>query len=246
MPPFVIICFCFFYILVQLEENGELFMHDKTIQHNNSLSIVQVPDFCPHCGKVMELEQVDVKYDSTSDHYLLCARCSVDSCRKFFCLEYSSREDKYGQNFLHELIPYSYNGFQESNISERIIDLSPIFAETFSQANIAEGKNLNQVAGIGFRKAFEFLVKDFASYKNPDRIEEIRKNNVNNVINMFYKEMPKLAELLHITRKIGNDETHYYREYDNVDVKDLKKLITNFSLYIDMILNIEEYGKKTS
>lgn len=221
-------------------------MHDKTIHHDNRTSIVQVPDFCPHCGRVMELEQIDVKYDSTSQHYLLCARCSIDSCRKFFSLEYGSFKDKYGQLHLFELIPYSYNGFQEPDISKNIISLSPIFAETFLQANIAEGKSLNQVSGIGFRKAFEFLVKDFASYKNPEQIETIRKNSVNNVIDKFYKDMPKLKELLHITRKIGNDETHYYREYDDVDVKDLKKLITNFSLYIDMILNIEEYGKKTS
>lgn len=221
-------------------------MHKKTIDHDSRTSVIEVPDFCPHCGKVMELEQVVVKYDSISQHYLLCARCSVDSCKKFFSLEYSSFLDEYRFRHLNKLIPYSYNGFQEPDISKRIIDLSPIFAETFLQANIAEGKSLNQVSGIGFRKAFEFLVKDFASYKNPDRIEDIRKNNVNNVINMFYTDMPKLKELLHITRKIGNDETHYYREYDNVDIKDLKKLITNFSLYIDIILNIEEYGKKTS
>lgn len=221
-------------------------MHNKTIRHDNRTSIVQVPDFCPHCGRIMELEQIFVQYNSLSNNFLLAAKCTIDDCQKYFSLEYTVEMSAGGFPYLKELIPYSYNGFQEQDISKNIISLSPIFAETFLQANIAEGKSLNQVAGIGFRKAFEFLVKDFASYKNPERIEDIHKNNVNNVIDMFYKEMPKLAELLHITRKIGNDETHYYREYDDVDVKDLKKLITNFSLYIDMILNIEEYGKKTS
>lgn len=221
-------------------------MHNKTIQHDNKVSIIQVPDFCPHCGKIMELEQVYVKHNSLSNTFLLTAKCTIDDCKKFFALEYTTRIASTGYRHLDELIPYSYNGFQEPDISENIINLSPIFAETFLQASIAEGKTLNQVSGIGFRKAFEYLVKDFASHQNPDRIEDIRKNNVNNVIDMFYKEMPKLKELLHITRKIGNDETHYYREYNDIDVQDLKKLITNFSLYIDMILNIEEYGKKTT
>lgn len=221
-------------------------MHNKTIYHDNRTSIVEVPDFCPHCGRIMELEQTYVKYNSLTDTFLLTAKCTIDDCQKYFALEYTVRKSSVGYPFLSQLIPYSYNGFQEPDISENIISLSPVFAETFLQANIAEGKSLTQVSGIGFRKAFEFLVKDFASYKYPDQIEDIRKNNVNNVIDMFYKDMPKLKELLHITRKIGNDETHYYREYDDIDVKDLKKLITNFSLYIDMILNIEEYGKKTS
>lgn len=221
-------------------------MHNKTIYHDNRTSIVEVPDFCPHCGRIMELEQTYVKYNSLTNTFLLAAKCTIDDCQKYFALEYTESKSPAGYRSLSQLIPYSYNGFQEPDISENIISLSPVFAETFIQANIAEGKSLTQVSGIGFRKAFEFLVKDFASYKYPDQIEDIRKNNVNNVIDMFYKEMPKLKELLHITRKIGNDETHYYREYDNVDVKDLKKLITNFSLYIDMILNIEEYGKKTS
>ncbi|WP_061414068.1 DUF4145 domain-containing protein [Lactococcus sp. DD01] len=97
-----------------------------------------------------------------------------------------------------------------------------------------------------YRKAFEFLVKDFASYKNPDKDEDIKTNSLNNVIDMFYKEMPMIKELLHITRRIGNDETHYYREFTNIDIEDLKKSIYNFSLYINMILDIEELSQKTS
>ncbi|KXT61035.1 hypothetical protein LACDD01_01549 [Lactococcus sp. DD01] len=55
-----------------------------------------------------------------------------------------------------------------------------------------------------------------------------------------------IKELLHITRRIGNDETHYYREFTNIDIEDLKKSIYNFSLYINMILDIEELSQKTS
>lgn len=34
--------------------------------------------------------------------------------------------------------------------------------------------NLSQIVGIGIRKSLEFLVKDFAVYKNPSQSEEIK------------------------------------------------------------------------
>lgn len=86
----------------------------------------------------MELEQTYVKYNS-----LLTAKYTIDVCQKYFALEYTSRKNLSGYNILSELIPYPYNGFQEQDISENISILSPVFAETFLQANIAEAKSLN-------------------------------------------------------------------------------------------------------
>ncbi|WP_285015807.1 DUF4145 domain-containing protein [Lactococcus garvieae] len=223
-------------------------MHDKKVTVNNSTFTVQITDTCPHCGKLMEPEQIANYYDSVSKTAALTFRCSIGSCHKFFILEYETTKSPGGYlNSLPRLIEYDYNGFHTPNISDNIKNLSPIFSTTFIEATIAESKSLNNISGIAYRKAFEFLVKDFAAYQNPDRIEDIRKNSLNNVIDMFYKDdMPKIKELLHLTRKIGNDETHYYRQFDAIDITDLKKLIYNFSLYINMILDIEEFSKKTS
>lgn len=222
-------------------------MHNKTVQVNTRSFITEIPDTCPHCGKHMEAQQMSDIYDSISSTAALIFRCSIDDCHKFFILEYKVLKSAAGiLSQVSELINYDYNGFQEPNISKNIRTLSPIFADTFSEASIAESKRLANITGLAFRKSFEFLVKDFAAYQNPEKIEKIRKNSLNNVIDMFYKDMPKIQELLHITRRIGNDETHYYREFTEVDVKDLKKLIYNFSLYIDMILNIDEFSEKTN
>lgn len=222
-------------------------MHLKTIRAKNSNYTIEIPDTCPHCGKNMESEQIDAVYDRVARTVALIFRCSINDCHKYFILEYSVTRDSIGSiGSINELINYSYNGFQEPAISENIRNLSPIFSETFIEATIAETKELTNISGIAYRKAFEFLVKDFASHQNPEKVEEIRKNSLNNVIDMFYKEMPKIKELLHITRRIGNDETHYYREFTDIDIEDLKKLIYNFSLYINMILDIEEFSQKIS
>lgn len=223
-------------------------MHSKTIHHDSRTSIIQISDFCPHCGKIMEPEQIHVAYDPMTQTYLLVVRCTVDNCRKFFSLEYSSKRENSPYKYLHldQLLPYTYDGFSDDSISQNIKELSPEFSQTYSQALIAESKNLDNILGISLRKAFEFLVKDFALYQNPQDSENIKKQSLNNVIDQYYQVMPTLHSMAHIIRKIGNDETHYYRKYNDVDVNDLKMLIANFSLYINMVLDVENYTKKTS
>lgn len=222
-------------------------MHLKEIRANSSGYTIEIPDTCPHCGKNMEPEQVSDIYNKVSKAVALIFRCPINECHKYFILEYSVTKTSVGTiGSFEQLIEYSYNGFQEPAISKNIKNLSPVFSDTFIEASIAETKRLTNISGIAYRKAFEFLVKDFASYQNPAKDEAIKANSLNNVIDMFYKEMPMIKELLHITRRIGNDETHYYREFTDIDIKDLKKLIYNFSLYINMILDIEEFSQKTS
>lgn len=222
-------------------------MHLKTIQANSSKYTIEIPDTCPHCGKNMEPEQISDVYDRVAKTVALTFRCSINDCHKFFILEYQVNKSNVGSiASFGQLIQYSYNGFQEPAISKNIRNLSPVFSETFVEASIAEAKKLTNISGIAYRKAFEFLVKDFASYQNQEKLEEIRKNSLNNVIDMFYQDMPMIKDLLHITRRIGNDETHYYREFTDIDIEDLKKLIYNFSLYINMILDIKEFSQKTN
>lgn len=217
-------------------------MHNKKIMYNGNSSVISIADTCPHCGKNMEPHQVANLFDSPSGMALLTFRCTISECMKYFVLEYADSSQYNPGN----LVNYQYNGAVNVDISSNIRKLSPIFRDTFIEATIAEFKNLTNITGLAFRKSFEFLIKDFASYQNPEKVEKIRSNSLNNVIDMFYKDMPKIQELLHIIRRIGNDETHYYREFTDIDVKDLKKLIYNFSLYIDMILNIDEFSEKTS
>lgn len=215
-------------------------MHKKTIILNGSHKIISISDTCPHCGKNMEPYQVDNLYDASSNVALLTFRCTISECMKYFVLEYANSSE-YN---LGNLVNYQYNGTINVNIPPNIRLLSPIFSDTFTEASIAETKSLNNITGLAFRKSFEFLVKYFASYQNPDKTDKIRDESLNNVIDMFYKDMPKIKELLHIIRRVGNGETHYYREFTDIDVRDLKKLIHSFSLYIDMILNIDEFSEK--
>lgn len=43
-----------------------------------------------------------------------------------------------------------------------IQEISPSFVKIYNQALAAEELNLSEIAGMGYRKSLEFLIKDFA------------------------------------------------------------------------------------
>lgn len=109
-------------------------------------------------------------------------------------------------------------------VSPEIASLSPSFASIYRQALATEALNLTQMTGLGLRKAIEFLVKDYAISKFPQDQEVIQKKPLGLCINEYFKE-DYLRECARRATWLGNDETHYSREWKNHDVEDLKKLI---------------------
>lgn len=51
--------------------------------------------------------------------------------------------------------------------SDKIINLSATFVQTYEQAQCAEANGLNQICGIGYRKALEYLVRIIYVIKHP-------------------------------------------------------------------------------
>ena len=50
-----------------------------------------------------------------------------------------------------------------------ISELSENFVEIYGQSQVAENQGLNKICGVGYRKALEFLIKDFAKRKFPNQ-----------------------------------------------------------------------------
>jgi hypothetical protein len=62
---------------------------------------------------------------------------------------------------------------RKSEFPNNITEISPNFVDIYNQAIAAETHQLNQLVGIGLRKALEFLVKDFARTENSEKENEI-------------------------------------------------------------------------
>ena len=121
-----------------------------------------------------------------------------------------------------------------------IQDISPTFSEIFNQAEHAEAAELDQLVGIGLRKALEFLVKDFAVSENAGKEQEIRNSLLGSCIANFIDDA-NVKECAKRAAWLGNDETHYTRKWDTKDVSDLKLLVRLTVNWIENSLLTKKY-----
>ncbi len=158
----------------------------------------------------------------------------------FFAYYYRSGYQS-GGNTKKYIYDYSMKGTLQNRMFSDIINNTSLkFTEIYNQANEAESLNLDELAGMGYRKSIEFLIKDYCILKQPDKEEEIKAkllgkcidDHVNNGNN---KEIVKRAVW------IGNDETHYVRRWETKDINDLKKLIDISIHWIEMEKLSDDY-----
>lgn len=129
--------------------------------------------------------------------------------------------------------------FSAQTFEQGIVDLSPQFVKIYNQALEAESRHLDEIAGIGYRKALEFLVKDYCKHKYPDKSDEIERLSLSKCISDFI-DQPAISTLAIRTAWIGNDETHYVRKLEDRDVSDMKTFIRAIVHYIGMELTVED------
>jgi len=118
------------------------------------------------------------------------------------------------------------------------LKLSPRFCEIYNQALEAEENELDELSGPGYRKALEFLVKDFAISRNPESIENIKDIDLSRCINQFI-ENRRIKTLAEKCAWIGNDLTHYTRKHEDLTIDDLKILIGVAVSFIDSELQVD-------
>lgn len=194
---------------------------------------IDTPSKCPHCGRTMSPQHVgqstssDGASASEKGRFSVIFRCSFENCLKYFVIEYI--HDNYE---IATMVDYSYRPPIKVKLPENIEKVSPVFVEIYSQATVAEREVLDQIAGVGYRKAAEFLIKDYAISKNPSDEEHIKSIMLGKVIADYLNDFPKIQALAKSVAWIGNDETHYVRRHDDKDIRDLKKFILSAAQFI--------------
>lgn len=121
--------------------------------------------------------------------------------------------------------------------------ISQEFIKIYNQAQIAEQLKLDKISGMAYRKALEFLIKDFAIYKNPDDEHKIKgcKYRLSHCITDYYDKMPDVQNCAKRATWLGNDETHYTRKWKEKDITNLKELIKAILYGIKMDELVERY-----
>jgi hypothetical protein len=138
---------------------------------------------------------------------------------------------------LEKLLPTSS---EQSDFDDDTKKLSPAFIKIYDQAVAAEAHDHDEIAGPEYRKALEFLVKDYAILLNPNNKTEIRTKPLASVISEFFSG-DKLPLVSICAAWLGNDETHYERRWVGKDPEDLKQLIgatVHFMAYERLAANL--------
>ena len=125
-------------------------------------------------------------------------------------------------------------------LQEGIERISPSFVEIYRQATMAEQLNLNELNGIGYRKAIEFLVKDYLCAKHEEQADEIKGKPLGACINDYFEDS-RIQACAKRAVWLGNDETHYYRQWEDKGIDDLKTLIKLTLHWLSMELLTEKY-----
>lgn len=118
-----------------------------------------------------------------------------------------------------------------------------MFCAIYSQVETAKAAGLDQLVGIGLRKAVEFLIKDFAKAEHPAKAEEIESTMLGKCIDRYVSDQ----NILQCARRaawLGNDETHYVRKWTDKDVSDLNLLVRLTVNWIDNHLLTKRYIKE--
>ena len=114
------------------------------------------------------------------------------------------------------------NGLKKE-FSKEITELSPDFVAIYNDAYKAEQNGMDSIVGIGYRLAFEFLIKDFCAYLKPEEKERITKASLSQCVNDYLNF--DIKGLIERATWLGNDFAHCESKHPDMHLDDFKKLI---------------------
>ena len=204
-----------------------------------------VPDSCPVCKRACDVAPLGTavlfpEHAKESDKKLqILFRCPRQNCGSLFILEYAAEYDGRGGYFFD--LAAAYPRIQaDAEIAEGVAVISPNFVKVLNQSLAAEAHNLEQIVGIGLRKALEFLTKDYCVHKFPAKEAEIKSRLLGQCIT-DYVEDQNIQSCAKRATWLGNDETHYMRIWTDHDISDLKILIRLTQNWISNELLTKKY-----
>jgi hypothetical protein len=191
-----------------------------------SLRVTCFPDTCPVCHYAIEAKFQDLAHVVPDDDPTLelVFQCPRKKCQHFFISRYVGVGGIRGASSHYALrgsLPFEPT---ESTFTEPLTTISPKFCAIANEAQNAEEQGWTLIAGPGYRKALEFLVKDYLSRLRPADVEKIKSMQLAACIANFVDDH-RVKAMAARAAWLGNDETHYVRKWEDKDLEDLKKLL---------------------
>lgn len=188
---------------------------------------------CPYCNISTDATRVEIKSFTIENGLIADVTYKCTSCDKVFHVSYVKLN---GENMFN---PYSvYPNFQGREFSDEIKNISPRFVKLYNQAYKAEYDNNLELAGCGYRNALEVLIKDFAINVLKEKKEDVVRIKLYGAIEKYLSDID-MSKCADVVRILGNDNTHYERDYENIDFKVLKQYLNIFIEMIEVQIKIK-------
>lgn len=205
-------------------------------------SIDAPPDRCPQCHTAVHPKLLSQHLSAEKGAAYLTYLCTSRRCLRPFVATYE-RTSVHGNAYrLRFTAPRTTI---RSTFPESIAEVSPTFCEIYGQVENAKADGLDQLVGIGLRKALEFLVKDFSKSEHPDKTAEIERTSLGKCIDTYISDH-NVLQCAKRAAWLGNDETHYIRKWTDKDVSDLYLLVRLTVNWIDNHLLTKKYISEMS
>lgn len=200
---------------------------------------IELPNYCPWCkSKISPSVLCSTPLDTSNISFPVSLTLQCPSCHKHFLQTYKVKLSQ--DSFIIGLELDNEKPMPKSlfEYPSEIDEISKEFNKIITQGSNAEGLGFDHLAGIGYRKAIEFLVKDYLiELKNEDR-DSISKRLLSQCISSIGDD--RIQKLAKAATWIGNDETHYIRKHINKDVQDLKKFLYALTSLVSTEIAISE------
>ena len=200
-------------------------------QGKDYASIDKFPDHCPICHAGIEpIKRDSIHFNAATRRLENVFRCPRERCQSLFIARYSPYSSH--SSSLNYCGSYPFER-PDADFSEHIEQISPRFCKIQNEAQKAEQEGWKLIAGPGYRKALEFLIKDYLCIAQPENLERIKSVQLGACI-ANYVENEKVKAMAARAVWLGNDETHDSRKWEDKDLEDLKQLIGLTVHWIEM------------
>jgi hypothetical protein len=190
----------------EFEEGNAMVVHVRT--NGLDVSVDEHPDRCPRCHALIQAMPVYAQRQLEHKKHIplqVVYRCGNAACVQLFLGDFTgpTADRTY---ILYNVAPM---GPKKRDFTDTVENISKSFCEIYNEAYAAEQDKLMQICGVGYRKALEFLVKDYLKAQEPDQSKhpKIEATFLGRCIDEYItnsnvKSVAKRATWL------GNDETH--------------------------------------
>ena len=203
----------------------------------------EYPDKCPMCHeggqpKFMLAHSLGDAWDY-DEVVEAVFQCPLNNCKKYY-VGYYYKPNRTGDMFFlrHTLAPQYWKPIY---FPKEINDISSRFERIYNQAEISENFGLEEIAGGGYRKSLEFLVKDYLIFQKVKPKTQIAMLKLGDAIALINDS--RIQVCAKRAAWLGNDELHYNRVWEDKDIQNLKELIKLTTNLIESDVIAQKYEK---